>query len=58
MRFLAKCIVSTIMGASFVMVGNGAEAKQKIKIAWVGPLTGALSAYGLGGEIPQNWQFV
>ncbi|MBX5161456.1 branched-chain amino acid ABC transporter substrate-binding protein [Rhizobium leguminosarum bv. viciae] len=38
------------MSASLMAVSNGAEAKQKVKIAWVGPLTGALSAYGLGGR--------
>ncbi|UXN57829.1 branched-chain amino acid ABC transporter substrate-binding protein (plasmid) [Phyllobacterium zundukense] len=38
------------MSASLVAVSHGAEAKQKVKIAWVGPLTGALSAYGLGGR--------
>ncbi|XIE08258.1 branched-chain amino acid ABC transporter substrate-binding protein (plasmid) [Rhizobium ruizarguesonis] len=46
----AKYIISAVMSASLMAVSNGAEAKQKVKIAWVGPLTGALSAYGLGGR--------
>ncbi|API57716.1 MULTISPECIES: branched-chain amino acid ABC transporter substrate-binding protein [Rhizobium] len=50
MRLPAKYIISAIMSASLVAVSHGAEAKQKVKIAWVGPLTGALSAYGLGGR--------
>ncbi|WP_026242448.1 MULTISPECIES: branched-chain amino acid ABC transporter substrate-binding protein [Rhizobium] len=50
MRMPAKYIISAVMSASLMAVSNGAEAKQKVKIAWVGPLTGALSAYGLGGR--------
>ncbi|MDC9837803.1 branched-chain amino acid ABC transporter substrate-binding protein [Rhizobium binxianense] len=50
MRLPAKYIISAVMSASLMAVSNGAEAKQKVKIAWVGPLTGALSAYGLGGR--------
>jgi branched-chain amino acid transport system substrate-binding protein len=50
MRFLAKCVIAAVIGSSVGVVSNGAEAKEKVKIAWVGPLTGALSAYGLGGR--------
>jgi branched-chain amino acid transport system substrate-binding protein len=42
-RFLPVLILSSLMGA-------GAEAKETVKVGFIGPLTGGVSAIGIGGR--------
>ncbi len=46
--FLKQLAVAAL-GIGLIASG-AAEAKDKVKIAWVGPLTGALSPHGIGGR--------
>lgn len=51
MSILRKSTVSAIALAMALTVGSGlAEAKDKVKVAFIGPLTGGVAANGLGGR--------
>src|SRR5205807_3431895 len=47
--------VAALSGAALAILAltvlpQGSLAKDTVKIAWIGPLTGALSAHGIGGR--------
>jgi len=51
MSVLRKSTVSAIALAMVLTVGSGlAEAKDKVKVGFIGPLTGGVSANGIGGR--------
>ena len=51
MGILRKSTVSVIALAMAVSIGAGvANAKDKVKVAFIGPLTGGVSAVGVGGR--------
>lgn len=43
-------ISAVLIGAAILASPDAADARDKVKIAWVGPLTGALSPHGIGGR--------
>lgn len=48
-RILQK-FSAVLLGTALIASASAAAAKEKVEIAWVGPLTGALSAHGIGGR--------
>jgi len=50
MSRILKHFVAAALSAGLIAIGGAAGAKDTVKIAWVGPLTGALSAHGIGGR--------
>jgi len=49
MSFKRKAIVS-LMSLTLAVAAHAASAKQTVKIAFIGPLTGGVSANGIGGR--------
>ncbi len=49
MRISKRTLVG-LAAMALALSAGAAYAKQNVKIAWVGPLTGALSAHGIGGR--------
>ena len=51
MKFLSKSAVSAIAFSMALTAGaHFADAKDKVKVAFIGPLTGGVSAVGVGGR--------
>src|ERR1039457_617889 len=49
MNLKRKAIVS-LMGLTLALAAGAASAKQTVKIVFIGPLTGGVSANGIGGR--------
>jgi branched-chain amino acid transport system substrate-binding protein len=49
MNLKRKAIVS-LMGLALALAAGAAGAKQTVKIVFIGPLTGGVSANGIGGR--------
>ena len=47
---LTAVMVTTVMAATLALATTGAEAKDKVKVGFIGPLTGGVSANGIGGR--------
>jgi branched-chain amino acid transport system substrate-binding protein len=47
---MTAVMVTTVMAATLVLATPGAEAKDRVKIGFIGPLTGGVSANGIGGR--------
>jgi branched-chain amino acid transport system substrate-binding protein len=45
-----KLVAAGIAALSFIIGAAGAEAKDKVKVGFIGPLTGGVSVNGLGGR--------
>jgi branched-chain amino acid transport system substrate-binding protein len=43
-------MVTTVMAAVLTLATTGVEAKDKVKVGFIGPLTGGVSANGIGGR--------
>ncbi len=43
-------MVTTVMAATLALATTGAEAKDRVKVGFIGPLTGGVSANGIGGR--------
>ncbi len=49
-RTLRNAIPLGLLALALTLVGTGAFAKDKVKVGFIGPLTGGVSANGLGGR--------
>ena len=47
---LTAVMVTTVMAATLALATTGAEAKDRVKVGFIGPLTGGVSANGIGGR--------
>lgn len=50
MSRILQQISAVFLSTTLLVAADAAAAKDTVKIAWVGPLTGALSAHGIGGR--------
>src|SRR2546423_14101668 len=50
MGFSRRGVTALAAGLLAGVLPQGSLAKDTVKIAWIGPLTGALSAHGIGGR--------
>jgi branched-chain amino acid transport system substrate-binding protein len=47
---VTAAMVTTVMAATLAFATTGAEAKERVKVGFIGPLTGGVSANGIGGR--------
>ena len=47
---MTAVMATTVMAATLALAITGAEAKDKVKVGFIGPLTGGVSANGIGGR--------
>ena len=47
---MTAVMVTTVMAATLALATTGAEAKERVKVGFIGPLTGGVSANGIGGR--------
>ena len=47
---MRKSAILAVIGLAALIVGTAAEAKDKVKVGFIGPLTGGVSANGIGGR--------
>ena len=47
---MTAVMVTTVMAAALALATTGSEAKDKVKVGFIGPLTGGVSANGIGGR--------
>src|SRR3974377_1281070 len=47
---MKKSAILAAVGLAALLVAGSAEAKEKVKVGFIGPLTGGVSANGLGGR--------
>ena len=47
---MTAVMVTTVMAATLALATAGAEAKDRVKVGFIGPLTGGVSANGIGGR--------
>ena len=47
---MTTAMVTTVMAATLALATAGADAKDRVKVGFIGPLTGGVSANGLGGR--------
>ena len=47
---MTAVMVTTVMAAILAFAPTGAEAKERVKVGFIGPLTGGVSANGIGGR--------
>ena len=47
---MTAVMVTTFMAAILAFASTGAEAKERVKVGFIGPLTGGVSANGIGGR--------
>jgi len=47
---MTAVMVTTVMAVTLALATTGAEAKDRVKVGFIGPLTGGVSANGIGGR--------
>jgi len=47
---MTAVMVTTVIAATLALATTGGEAKDRVKVGFIGPLTGGVSANGIGGR--------